>query len=147
VPFADHVALCPADLDEALRFYRDGIGLEVLFDVSFEADFKPLLGVTTTSLRTVFLGDRAQQAGRIELVELATGEPLPGGAPGAGLPHRGAFLLSFVVPVEETLSRLEALKLGGTPLQMPSPGGPAAVVVDPDGVMVELLSRVPSFES
>lgn len=63
----------------------------------------------------------------------------------AGLPHRGALLLSFVVPAEETLVRLAAMQLGGTPYRMPTPGGAAAVVVDPDGVMVELLDRAPSF--
>jgi hypothetical protein len=83
--------------------------------------------------------------GQVELVELVTGQPLPDGAPGAGLPHRGAFLISLVVPVEETLERLAVMGLGGTPYGMPTPGGPAAVVVDPDGVMVELLSRAPSL--
>jgi glyoxylase I family protein len=146
VPALDHVAICPADMDEALRFYRDGLGLEVLFDVTLDTDIEPLLGVTTKRLRTVFLGNRGQVGeGRVELVELETGNPLPGGSADAGRPHRGAFLLSFVVPVEETLARLAGLGLGGPPHRMPTPGGPAAAVVDPDGVMVELLSRVPAL--
>lgn len=146
MPVLDHVAICPADMDEALRFYRDGLGLDVLFDVTLDTDIEPLLGVVTKRLRTVFLGDQKQAgAGRVELVELETADPLPAGSPTAGLPHRGAFLLSFVVPVEETLTRLAGLGLGGAPRRMPTPGGPAAVVVDPDGVMVELLSRVPAL--
>jgi catechol 2,3-dioxygenase-like lactoylglutathione lyase family enzyme len=146
VPLVDHVAICPADIDQALRFYRDGLGLDVLFDVTFEADFEPLLGVATTKPRTVFLGDRENEsAGRVELLDLDTASPLPAGSAGAGQPHRGACLLSFVVPVEETLTRLAELGFGGTPRRVPTAGGPAAVVVDPDGVMVELLSRVPSF--
>jgi catechol 2,3-dioxygenase-like lactoylglutathione lyase family enzyme len=145
VPFIDHVAICPADIDAALHFYRDGIGLDVLFDVSFDNDFEPLLGVPTTKPRTIFLGDREREdAGRVELFDLGTGE-LPDGRVAAGLPHRGAFLLSFTVQVEDTLQRLAGLGLGGEPRRLPTPGGLAAVVVDPDGVMVELLSRAVSF--
>ena len=144
--FIDHVALCPADMDETLRFYRDGVGLDVLFDVTIDADFEQFLGVVTKSLRTVFLGDRANEAaGRVELVHLESTDTLPPSSPAAGLPHRGAFLLSFVVPVAQTLRRLADMGLGGPPRTMETPAGPAAVVVDPDGVMVELLSRVPSL--
>ena len=142
----DHVAICPADVAESLRFYRDGLGLAVLFDVSFDADLRPLLGVPTTTVRTVFLGDPERpDAGRLELFELGGSGPLPVGAPAAGLPHRGACLISFVLPVEDTLARLAELGLGGVPRRMPGVGGPSAVVVDPDGVMVEILSRVPSL--
>ncbi|MDT3446934.1 MULTISPECIES: VOC family protein [unclassified Pseudofrankia] len=141
MPFIDHVAICPADLEASLRFYRDGIGLEVLFDVTMDMDLEQFLGAQTKKPRTVFLGDRNnEEAGRVELFELGTGD-LPGGSAAAGLPHRGAFLLSFVVPVEQTLHRLAALGFGGEPRTMPTPGGPAATVVDPDGIMVELLSR------
>src|SRR3954453_8891424 len=103
MPLVDHVAICPADLAESLRFYRDGLGLEVLFDVTFDADVEPLLGVATSKLRTVFLGDPQQPgAGGVELLELGGSEPLPPGSPSGGLPHRGACLISFVLPVEET---------------------------------------------
>jgi catechol 2,3-dioxygenase-like lactoylglutathione lyase family enzyme len=163
VPFIDHVGLCPADMEAALHFYRDGIGLDVLFDVSFEANFEPLLGVPTKRPRTVFLGDRTREdAGRVELLDLGNGAgegsvegsregsgggdaALPDGRTAPGLPHRGACLLSFHVPVEETLRRLADLGLGGPPRRLPTPGGPAAVVVDPDGVMVELVSRAVAY--
>ena len=145
VAFIDHVGICPTDLDAAVHFYRDGLGLEVLFDVTFDADFEPLLGAPTAMPRTVFLGDRDRpDAGRVELLDLGTGL-LPDGATQAGVPHRGAFLLSFQVPVEETLKRLAELGIGGTPRRIATPGGTAAVVVDPDGVMVELVSRAVSY--
>lgn len=141
MPQLDHVAICPADLDAALRFYRDGVGLDVLFDVTFDANFEALLGVPTQRPHIVFLGDSQHpDAGRIELVDLGTGE-LPDGRTAAGLPHRGTCLVSFVVQVEETLQRLADLDLGGPPRRLSGPAGLAAVVVDPDGVMVELISR------
>ncbi|MDT5112805.1 MAG: lactoylglutathione lyase, partial [Mycobacterium sp.] len=52
-----HAGICCRDVAESLRFYRDGIGLVVLTDVVMDADLKPLLGVSTTSPRTVFLGE------------------------------------------------------------------------------------------
>ncbi len=141
MPFLDHVAICPRDLDAALHFYRDGVGLEVLFDVSFDANFEALLGVPTEHPHIVFLGDRKRpDAGRIELIDLGTGD-VPDGRVAAGLPHRGACLVSFVVPVEETLQRLADLGLGGSPRRFSGPDGGAAVVVDPDGVMVEFVSE------
>jgi catechol 2,3-dioxygenase-like lactoylglutathione lyase family enzyme len=135
-----HTGLCPADLDASLRFYVDGIGLDVLFDVVLDADLEPLRGEHTENVRTVFLGSRANpDAGALELLDLGTSGI--GDQPAAGgMPQRGLFLVSFNVPVAPALERLAALGLGGTPRTMRTPsGGLAATVVDPDGVVVELL--------
>jgi catechol 2,3-dioxygenase-like lactoylglutathione lyase family enzyme len=146
MPQVHHTGICPADMDASLRFYVDGLGLSVLFDVVLDADLEPLLGVATSKVRTVFLGDRAQpDAGVVELLDLGTGSV--GDEPaGSGLPRRGAFLLSFQVAVEATLARLVELGLGGTLRRMPTPGGGvAATVIDPDGVVVELLDQAVSL--
>jgi catechol 2,3-dioxygenase-like lactoylglutathione lyase family enzyme len=137
-----HAGICCRDLDESLRFYRDGIGLAVLADVVLDADLAPLLGVTTTSVRTVFLGEADRpDAGIVELLQLGV-ESVDGAAPQAGTPARGVFLLSLQVNVDDVLARLAEMGVGGTPLAMPTPGGgKAATVVDPDGVMVELLPQ------
>jgi catechol 2,3-dioxygenase-like lactoylglutathione lyase family enzyme len=141
MPSLDHVAICPADLAAALHFYRDGVGLDVLFDVTFDANFEALLGVPTEHPHIVFLGNREHpDAGRIELIDLGTGD-LPDGRTAAGLPHRGTCLVSFHVSVDETLQRLAELGLGGPPRRFAGPHGLAAVVVDPDGVMVEFVSQ------
>jgi glyoxylase I family protein len=141
----DHVGLCPADMDAALRFYVEGIGLEVIFDVKLRGDHHDLLGVHTEKLRTVFLGDPAAPgSSRLELLEL-DGQP-PAEPPRSGYPQRGLTLISFVRPVESTLARLAELGLGGAPRIMPTPLGKlSAMVVDPDGVMVELLDEAVSF--
>lgn len=137
----DHVGICPADFDASLRFYRDGLGLDVLFDVTLDLDLEPLLGVSTERPRTLFLSQRDRPGAAVELIDLGEGPPEPG-APGGGRPHRGAFLISFQVAVEETLQRLQSLGLGGEPRRMTTVGGGvSATVVDPDGVMVELLDR------
>ena len=98
-----HAGVCVADMEASLRFYSDGVGLDVLVDTVLESDL----------------------------------EPQP------GLPGRSVFLLSVQVDMEAVLRRLAGMGLGGTPRVMPVPGGEAeaAVVVDPDGVMVDLLPR------
>jgi catechol 2,3-dioxygenase-like lactoylglutathione lyase family enzyme len=137
----DHTGLCPADLEESVRFYRDGIGLAVLTDFTMDADLEPLLGRRTSHVRAVFLGSPdSRDAGTLELLDLGDDE-LRRQPARSGTPQRGLFLLSFHVDVDEVLARLADLGLGGTPRTMRSPGGITAAVVDPDGVTVELLSR------
>jgi glyoxylase I family protein len=142
----DHVGLCPADMAEALRFYVEGIGLDVVFDVKLRGDHYDLLGVHTEKVRTVFLADpSAPGSSRLELLELFPGHAATDPPP-TGYPQRGLTLISFVRPVEATLSRLAGMGLGGKPRIMPTPTGAlSAMVVDPDGVMVELLDNPVSF--
>jgi catechol 2,3-dioxygenase-like lactoylglutathione lyase family enzyme len=137
-----HTGLCPADLELSLRFYTDGVGLQVLADFQLNADLEALLGRHTSRVRTVFLGSKdSPQSGTLELVDLG-GSGFAGEPPGTGTPQRGLFLLSFHTPVRAALDRLAALNLGGAPRTMTGPDGTlTATVVDPDGVTVELLSR------
>ena len=135
-----HAGICVADIDEALCFYRDGVGLSVLVDRVIEADLESLLGVHTRKVRTVFLGaaDHPDDA-IVELLDLGL-QDIADATPQHGVPNRGVFLLSFQVEVPGVLARLNDLGLGGLPRTMTTPrGGLAATVVDPDGVMVELL--------
>jgi catechol 2,3-dioxygenase-like lactoylglutathione lyase family enzyme len=141
----DHVGLCPADFDVSLRFYTEGIGLEVIFDVVLDMDMDSFLGVKTEKIRTLFLGQSSEPGiTRLELLDLYDGGAASEPA-GSGLPRRGLTLLSFNVPVEATLARLADLGLGGTPRKIPARKGWAATVTDPDGVMVELVDAVVSF--
>jgi catechol 2,3-dioxygenase-like lactoylglutathione lyase family enzyme len=139
-----HSAICVRDFDASLRFYTDGVGLEVLWEKEFEGDWPGLFGAPEPKLHSAFLGDPAvPDAGIVELVEFAgglTAAHRPGAAP-----ELGFFLLSFYVDVDATLARLAALGLGGAPRRIESAGMngariPMAVVRDPDGVVVELIS-------
>lgn len=142
-----HAGICPADMDASLRFYVEGIGLDVVLDIVIPIDLDPLLGVTTSNARTVFLGSADDtDSGMLELLDLGTdqvGQQQPAG----GLPARGLCLVSFHTPVEPALARLAALGLGGTPRRLETRGNLAATVVDPDGVVVELMDnpmRIPA---
>jgi len=130
------------DLDASLRFYRDGIGLDLLQDRHVEGDWPDLFGAPSRRVRAVFLGDAAvpdDHAGVLELNvfdgDIPTGPP-PGPA------RTGFFLLSFFVDVQATLSRLAVLGLGGPPRRatQSTPRGmiTLATVRDPDGLLVLL---------
>lgn len=138
-----HAAICVTDLGTSLRFWREGIGLAVLMDHTFEGDWPSLFGVGSRRLRSVFLGDPASpDAGVVELV--AFEGSVPAGPP-PGPPATGMFLLSFFVDVDGVLARLTAAGLAADVrrIEQPSPAGavPMATLRDPDGVLVELIGR------
>ncbi|HEY5025117.1 MAG TPA: VOC family protein [Acidimicrobiales bacterium] len=143
-PRVHHSAIEAHDVDASLRFYRDGIGLEVLMDHVFEGDWPTLFEAPSTTLRSIFLGDPAQaDSGVVELVTFAVSgsAPSPPG-PRPMAPRAGFFLLSFYVDVDEVVARLTALGFGPTRrLDQPSPTGPVAMasLYDPDGVRIELV--------
>jgi glyoxylase I family protein len=126
-----------------LRFYRDGVGLDVLMDREVEGDWPTLFDGPSRRLRVVFLGDRNVPdvfPGVLELNAFIGGEVQarqPVGPPSAGL-----FMVSFFVDVEATLKRLAEMGMGGAPrrVEQPTPTGPIviATVRDPDGVVVLL---------
>ena len=120
VTVVHHSAICVADVDESLRFWRDGLGFVVLMDERFDGDWPTLLEAPSTSLRAVFLGrpDRAD-AGIVELVGLG---PVPDGPP-ATRPAHGFLLLSVMTDVEAALDRLARLGLGGEAEAGDSGGG------------------------
>lgn len=131
-----HSAICARDIDWSLRFWCDGLGFEVLFDHEFPGDWPTLFSVSSTSLRSVFLGDpEAPDAGIVELVDFHEQfHPPP-----TTSPTRGFLLLSVFTDVEAALTRLRELRFGGDSRQIHASGVRMAVVRDPDGVLVELI--------
>lgn len=138
-----HSVVLVQDLEASVRFYRDGIGLEVLLEREVEGDWPTLLDAPSRRLRVAFLGDSAVPdvtSGVLELTVFVGGEPPappPIRPPGAGL-----FMLSFWLDVETTLARLDRLGMGGQPrrVEQSTPTGTVSIatVRDPDGVLVLL---------
>ncbi len=146
-----HSAVYARDVDASLRFYRDGLGLQVLMDHEFDGDWRTLFDAPGDRLRSIFLGDPdSPDAGIVELVTFA-GAGGDGGAPPTLASLRpGFFLLSFFVDVDETLARLATLGFDAPArrIQVPAPRGGVDMVTlrDPDGVLVELVgsARMPA---
>ena len=139
---AHHTAIVVRDVGASLRFWRDAIGFDVIMDSHFDGEWPELFGVQSRRLRSIFLGDPERpSSGIVELVSFPaeSGDAQPSHQPGA----IGFFLISCYVDVGATLARLAALGLGGEPrrITMPSPSGgvPMATVIDPNGVLVELI--------
>jgi catechol 2,3-dioxygenase-like lactoylglutathione lyase family enzyme len=135
-----HSAVIVSDIEESVRFYRDGLGLEVLMDSEFLGDWPRLFGASSDRLRSVFLGDAADaSAGIVELVTFSDGANQ---APGRAAPHHGFLLLSLYVDVDATVARLAELGHGEVRrIEVAGPSGPVAMatVRDPDGVLIELV--------
>lgn len=142
-----HSAICVRDVEASLRFWRDGLGFEVLMDERFEGDWQTLFAAPSSSLRAVFLGNpAAADAGIVELVDLGD---VPRSGRQAGAPASSGFLLlSVMTELGAALERLRALGLGGEPRRVEVSGVAMAVVTDPDGVLVELVdtAAVPNLE-
>jgi glyoxylase I family protein len=140
-----HSAVIARDVDASLRFYRDGLGLEVLMDHEFDGDWRTLFDAPRDRLRSVFLGDpTSPDAGIVELVTFAAdGDGDTGDAPDPAPPRPGFFLLSFFVDVDATMARLAALGFDqrARRIRVPGPGGDVDMVTvrDPDGTLVELV--------
>ncbi len=138
-----HSAIVTTDVETALRFWRDGLGLVPLFDHAFTGDWPTLFGADTDTLRSVFLGDPELPDSGI--VELVCFEGVTGAVPDPPTgPRPGFFLLSMERDVEPTLARLAELGFtdGVRRISMPGPRGTTvamAVVTAPDGVCVELI--------
>ena len=137
-----HTAIVTADIERALRFWRDGLGFTELFDHVFTGDWPTLFDAKTDELRSIFLGDPA--APETGIVELVVFEGAAAAPPAADGPAVGFFLVSLQRDVGPALDRLGELGFHEEVrrIAMPAPGGKRvemAVITAPDGVRVELM--------
>src|SRR5438105_11774434 len=127
-----HAAIVVADVDASLRFWRDGLGFQLLMDDTFEGDWKTLFGIDATKVRSVMVGDQSRPgSGIVEFVQFV----------GADVPPGFELLSLFVGDVDETLAKLGPAAKELRRIEVPSPEGPVPMVTvrDPDGVLVEII--------
>ena len=133
-----------ANLEEAVRFYRDGIGFQFEGEPG-NADANPQLrqmfGLPDARLRWQ-IGRAPGIQGGVEIVEISSA----GGVPlELRMQDPGAvMLIVWVRDVDATLARLEALRApvvtrGGAPVTVGAQSSRAVVVKDPAGHFVELV--------
>lgn len=138
-----HTVVLVQDLETSLRFYRDGLSLDVLRDLEVEGDWPGLFDGPSRRLRAVFLGDANVPdiaAGVLELNAFVGGEVPTNSTPSR--PTTGFFMVSYFADVEATLKRLADLGFADPPRRVTqrTPNGDItiAIVRDPDGVRVLL---------
>jgi catechol 2,3-dioxygenase-like lactoylglutathione lyase family enzyme len=136
-----HVGVTVADLERAVRFYTDGLGLEVAVRQTSAAGYLALTGYEGLEIATAFV--ESPDGVRIELQEYRRvgdhGSREPGTAP-VGSSH----ICLLVDDVAAMLARAEAA--GGRRVTDPVPidsgindGGAAVYLRDPDGYTIELF--------
>jgi catechol 2,3-dioxygenase-like lactoylglutathione lyase family enzyme len=133
-----------ANLDEAIAFYRDGIGLDIQGEprTADASALRQMYGVPDARLRWQTARAPRVQGG-VDLVEISP----PGREPlQRQMQDPGAFMLMVVVrDIDATLARLKQLDApvvtrGGVPVTVGGPQGVRAVVVrDPAGHFIELV--------
>ena len=136
-----HVGICVADLDRAIRFYRDGLGFKEAggLEISGEPTATMLELESDMELHAVYL---ERDGFRIELLPYPTpgtvGETNPRPMNQLGLTH-------FAVRVgdlDEAIAQVErygGAAVAGTRIQNEEFGSELLYVTDPDGVRLELV--------
>ena len=135
-----HSAIATRDVEASLVFWRDGLGLEVLMDQTFEGPWPALFATRSSTLHSVFLGESA--AAESGIVELVATEGVGTTLAPPPAPPAGFLLLSLYADLDVVLPRLAALGVGGEPVVEAVGPVRLAVVHDPNGVRVELMDDV-----
>ncbi|EAU38782.1 predicted protein [Aspergillus terreus NIH2624] len=145
-----HTVVSASSLSESLKFYVDGLGLDIIRNYNFQGDLTTLFGTNTSVLPGYFLGDTTSvyngTDGVIYLVEFPDAKKIP--TDESDPPNTGLFLTSFWMgdKLNATLDRLDRLGMGGKPHIATfsfgsEPLATYATVRDPDGARVLLVSR------
>ena len=135
-----HVGICVRDLEQSIRFYRDGLGFEEAGGLEISGEpTATLLAIPDVDLRAVYL---ERDGLRIELLHY----PIPGSVGVAearpmnqlGLTH----MALRVENLDDAIAKLTALggrALEQTRIRNQEYGSEILYLTDPDGVRLELI--------
>jgi glyoxylase I family protein len=142
-----HVGITVSDMERALRFYRDLLGLRVVGDVTFAGEEADLLTQEKgTQLRAVYLRSVEEPKGApIELLYFLS--PVAEGKPYPGIKNPGITEVAFwVKDIEKVYTDLktQGVQFYSRPqlFELDEYRVKAVYFRDPDGTTLELLQRV-----
>lgn len=142
-----HIGITVRDMDKAVGFYRDTLGLDVIGDVTIEGEeASTVTQVPGTKLRAVYLRYRGDTSGPpIELLHFL--EPGAQGEPYPGLANPGITEVAFwVEDIEATYKELrdKGVDVYSAPqlFEIGNDRVKALYFRDPDGTTLELMQRV-----
>ncbi len=142
-----HIGITVRDMDKAIHFYRDVLGLKLIGDITFageEADI--LIGESNVKLRAVYLRSQEdRKSPPIELLHFV--EPVAKGEPYAGVANPGITEVAFwVKDIEQTYKELreKGVRFYSAPQLFETDEYKIKAVYfrDPDGTTLELLQNV-----
>ena len=138
---ADHVGFVVASLDEALRFWIEGLGATLQRTGERDGAFLQQVAGAACDGARIAVVDLAGQA--IELLEYAN-PPAPQGPPAAPFDVGSAHLALLVDDLDAVLARMAAYGFvaRGTPLTVTSGGRLGSRLIyasGPDGITIELI--------
>jgi catechol 2,3-dioxygenase-like lactoylglutathione lyase family enzyme len=141
-----HGGITVRDMDDSLRFYHDGLGLELEFDRILDAPYlNAVLGLDQDSIRAVYL--RIPGGGFVELLEYRGIERLP--ATSRPCDYGAGHLCLYVDDVEAMHRHLVGLGYHARSDEVvditagPNMGARSCYMADPDGYAIELFQRRP----
>lgn len=139
-----HVGVVVEDLDRSLRFYRDGIGLEVRSRSVTSAAAPEVWNEPGAHADVAFLGP----SGGPEVLELLalkeSGEPAATPRVSRGGTAHLCLEVDDLSGLHDRLTTMGYRSLSDGPVEVPSgvlAGGRAVYMVDPDRFLVELVER------
>ena len=141
-----HGGVTVSDMERSLRFYRDGLGLEVEFDKIVDGPYLPVvLDLDFSHIRAVYL--RIPGGGFVELLEYHGIETLP--ATSRPCDHGAGHICFYVEGIDDVFGRLIELGYRARSEHVvditegPNKGARSVYMLDPDGYRVELLQKRP----
>ena len=141
-----HGGVTVRDMETSLRFYRDGLGLEIEFDRILDADYlKTVLGLQFDHIRAVYL--RIPGGGFVELLEYVGIERLS--AESRPCDYGAGHFCLYVDDVAAMHARLVGLGFAARSPEIveitsgPNAGARSCYMGDPDGYAVELFQKRP----
>ncbi len=141
-----HGGISVRDMDTSLRFYRDGLGLEIAWDRRLDAPYlKEVLGLGFESIRIVYL--HIPGGGFVELLEYIGIERTSGAA--RPCDFGSGHLCLYVDDVVSMHAHLLSLGFRARSSDTvaitsgPNAGARSCYMLDPDGYAVELFQPPP----
>ncbi len=139
-----HGGITVSDMERALQFYRDGLGLAIEWDRRLDAPYlKATLGMGFDYMRVVYL--RIPNGGFVELLEYVGIERMSAAA--RPCDYGSGHLCFYVDDANAMHERLKGLGSGARSLEVldittgPNEGARVIYELDPDGFAVELFQR------
>ncbi len=139
-----HGGITVKDMEASLKFYRDGLQLEVEFDVINSADYlRTVVAMPFSEIRIVYL--RIPNSGFVELLEYRGVERHSASARPADF--GGGHLCLYVDDIEAISARMQKLGYSSRSDKQvdivagPNIGAKVIYMIDPDGYFIELFQK------